>query len=351
MKVGIFIPNWIGDAAMATPALRALRRHYGAQAELIGIMRPYVADVLAGTRWLDNQIFYYPKSKNPAERTWSVLGQLRQRRLDTVILLTNSLRAGALAWASGARQRIGYVRYGRGALLTHKLYYPRHGLKFLPTPAIDAYLQLAYAVGCESESPQLELATLPGDEGAADAVWKKWNLPPGNRVVVLNSGGAYGAAKLWPSEYFASLARRIVSEQGFSVLVICGPAERSVARQIVQLAGDPRVVSLADEPTSIGLSKACVRRSRMLVTTDSGPRFFAVAFGVPVISLFGPTDMAWTRTHDAQETCLQHAVPCGPCARRTCPLGHHDCMRLLSVERVYAALLEQFEQKKKLHAA
>src|ERR1700674_295240 len=107
MKIGIFIPNWIGDAAMATPALRALRRHFGEQAELIGILRPYVADVLAGTPWLNEQILYHPKSKNAAEQTWSVLGQLRQRQLDTVILLTNSLRAGVLAWASGARERIG----------------------------------------------------------------------------------------------------------------------------------------------------------------------------------------------------------------------------------------------------
>ncbi|MBI3839822.1 MAG: lipopolysaccharide heptosyltransferase II [Planctomycetia bacterium] len=346
MKIGIFIPNWIGDVAMATPTLRALRRHYGAQAELVGILRPYVADVLAGTPWLDEQIFYHPKSKNQAERTWSVLSKLRRRRLDTIILLTNSLRAGALAWACGARERVGYVRYGRGPLLTHKLYYPRQGRKYLPTPAIDAYLQLAYAVGCERESPQLELATLPADEAAAEGVWGKWGLPLSNQVVVLNSGGAYGAAKLWPSESFAQLARRIATEQGLSVLVLCGPAERSVARQIVQLADHPRVVSLADELISIGLSKACIRRSRLLVTTDSGPRFFAVAFGVPVVSLFGPTHMQWTRTHYSLETCLQHTVPCGPCSRRTCPLGHHDCMRLLGVEQVYAAVLEQLDQVK-----
>ena len=211
MKIGIFIPNWIGDAAMATPALRALRRHFGAGAELIGILRPYVADVLAGNPWLDEQIFYHPKSKNPAERTWPVLGQLRQRRLDTVVLLTNSLRAAALAWASGARERVGYVRYGRGPLLTHKLYFPRHGRKYRPTPALDAYLQLAYAMGCERESPHIELATLSADEAAADMVWKKWNLPAGDRVVVLNSGGAYGAAKLWPGEYFAQLARKLAT--------------------------------------------------------------------------------------------------------------------------------------------
>ena len=125
------------------------------------------------------------------------------------------------------------------------------------------------------------------------------------------------------------------------MLITCGPAERRVAREIVELACHPRVVSCADEALSIGLSKACIRRSRLLVSTDSGPRFFAVAFGLPVITLFGPTEIGWTRTHYRREICLQHAVPCGPCARRTCPLGHHECMRSLSVDRVYAAVLAQ----------
>ena len=246
---------------------------------------------------------------------------------------------------------MGYVRYGRGPLVTHKLYPPRRGNCWLPTPAIDSYLQLAYAIGCEPESPHLELATLPADERAADELWRRHELPPGDRVVVLNSGGAYGNAKLWPSEYFAQLARRIATEQDLAVLIACGPAERAMAEQIVARADHKRVVSVADKPISIGLSKACIRRSRLLVSTDSGPRFFAVAFGVPVVSLFGPTDVNWTRTHYPLETCLQHAVPCGPCGRRTCPLGHHDCMRSLSVDRVYAAVLAQLAGSREKQAA
>ncbi len=344
MKIGVFIPNWVGDTAMCTPALRALRRHHGSSAEIMGVMRPYVADVLAGTPWLDETVFFDRKSSDPAHHTGAVWRYLRDRRLDAIVLMTNSFRSGAMALLSRAPARIGYARYGRGALLTHKLYHPRRRFGWLPTPAIDAYLQLAYATGCELESPRLELATLPVDEAAADRVWRKWRLPPGDQVVVLNSGSAYGAAKSWPSEYFAELARRIVGDYDLSVLVTCGPTEQDTAHKIVSLADHSRVVSLADEPLSIGLTKACIRRSRMLVTTDSGPRFFAVAFDLPVISLFGPTDVAWTRTHYAKEICLHHAVPCGPCAQRTCPLGHHDCMRSLSVDRVYAAVRSQLHQ-------
>lgn len=351
MKIGVFIPNWIGDAAMCTPALRALRQHYGPDVQLIGIMRSYVADVLAGTPWLDGRILFHPRSPNPAERTWPTLRAMRRARFDAVVMFTNSFRTAVLAWASGSPTRVGFVRNSRGWFLTHKLYPPRFGVRRLPSPAIDAYLQLVCALGCETQSPRLELATLAADEAAADTVWKKWNLPPGNEVVVLNSSGAYGAAKHWPNEYFSQLAARIAIEQGLAVVVICGPDEQKVAGEIARAANHPRVVSLADEPHSIGLTKACIRRSRLMVTTDSGPRFFAVAFRVPVVTLFGPTDPAWTRTYYEREICLQHAVPCGPCGKRNCPLVHHDCMRLLSVDRVYAAVARQLAVRSGARAA
>lgn len=351
MNIGIFIPNWIGDAAMSTPTLRALRRHYGPNARLTGILRPYVADVLAGTPWLDDLIFLDPRSPNSAERTWPALKKMRRANFDVVALLTNSFRTGCLAKASGAPLRVGYVRYGRGPFLSHKLYSELSGGRRVPRPEIDSYLRIAHALGCTEQSRQIELATQPADEAQADAVWSKLGLPAEKRVVVLNSSGAYGAAKLWPSEHFARLAKRLVTRQDLHVLVVCGPNERVQAREIVELAGDGRVVSLADERPSIGLTKACVRRSRLLVTTDSGPRFFGVAFGVPVITLFGPTSEAWTHTYYDRELCLSHAVPCGPCGKRVCPLQHHDCMRLLSVERVYEAAVGQLNLNREPLAA
>jgi heptosyltransferase II len=304
-------------------------------------MRPYVADVLAGTSWLDERLFYKPGAKDRDLRAWSLTQKLRARKPDAVLMFTNSLSTGLLAWMSGAKERIGYVRYGRGPLLTTKLYHPRKGREWLPTPGIDAYLQLAYAMGCEWESPQMEVATTDQDERAADAIWQKYQLPAGQQVVVLNSGGAFGAAKLWPTEYFGELAGRIARERGLAVLVNCGPSEKGIATEIAHLANHPRVVSLATEEVPIGLTKACIRRSRLLVTTDSGPRFFGVAFGVPTISLFGPTHIAWSRTHAGHEICLSKPVPCGPCMKRVCPLSHHRCMRDLTVAEVLAAVDRQ----------
>ena len=72
MRIAIFLPSWIGDVAMATPALRAVRQHYGSQAQLIGVARTYVESVLAGNQHLDDWISYQPHlrggSRSPMTR-------------------------------------------------------------------------------------------------------------------------------------------------------------------------------------------------------------------------------------------------------------------------------------------
>lgn len=345
MRVGVFLPNWIGDVVMATPAIRALRKLVGRDGRLVGVMRPYVAEVLAGTDWLDSRIIYTkPKSRlQVAER--DVYGALRAERLDRVVLLTNSLRTAWMAWRSGVGERIGSRGQWRTWLLTERVRARRVGADGARLSTIDGYLRVAEAAGCASESPRLELATTVAEERAADAMWQRLRLPPGDQVAVLNTGGAYGAAKIWPAEHFAELAKRIVSGGKLWVLVNCGPAEREIAREIVARSGSQRVVSLADcEELPIGLTKACVRRSRMVVSTDSGPRFLGIAFGKPVVTLFGPTDPASTATHYARETSLSLALDCQPCMKRVCPLGHHRCMRELTVDRVYAAVAAQLER-------
>ncbi len=343
-RLGVFLPNWIGDVVMATPALRALRKLVGPSGQLVGVMRPHVAEVLAGTHWLDEIILYSKYLKHPQHNLNTAQRQLRALNLDCAVLFTNSLRTAWMAWRGGARERIGYVGDFRALLLTKRLKQIDRDSDDLPVPTIDSYLRLAEAAGCAPESPHLELATRPEDERGADALWKRFGLPDGNQVVVLNSGGAFGSTKHWPAEHFAKLAQRIVAERGLSVLVHCGPAERDDAARIVALAGDHRIVGMSElDRLPIGLAKACVRRSRILVSTDSGLRFFGIAFGKPVVSLFGPTAPEATRTHYDRETCLSLSLDCQPCVERACPLGHHRCMRDLSVDRVFAAVVSQLD--------
>jgi heptosyltransferase-2 len=339
VRLGIFLPNWIGDVVMATPAIRALRALVGSRGRLVGIMRPYVAEVLAGTNWIDESIYYDKPPRRFSMAGADVYRALRAARLDRIVLLTNSLRTAWMASRSGASERIGYAGNWRAWLLTTKV--PR---STMPKATIDGYLHLAAAAGAMPDSRRLELATTAADERAADAVWRTLGLPPGDRVVVLNSGGAYGMAKRWPAEYFAALARRIVADGHWSVLVNCGPAERTTAKDIERLAADPRIVSLARyDELPIGLTKACLRRSRLVVSTDSGPRHIAIAFAKPVVTLFGPTDPAATAIDYGREACLSLGLECQPCMARECPLGHHRCMRELTVDKVYAAVRQALD--------
>jgi heptosyltransferase-2 len=308
-------------------------------------MRPYVAEVLAGNPWINEQIVYDKPRHRMVMADNGVYAKLRAAQLDRVVLLTNSLRTAWLAWRSGARERIGYVGEMRAWLLTTRLRKSRTFGRDTCLSTMDSYLELAAAVGCPPESPRMELTTTVEDERAADVVWRELKLPEGQRVVVLNPGGAFGAAKHWPGAHFAALSRRIIADYDFHVLVNCGPAERPIAREIVARAGDPRVVSLAELPRlPIGLTKACIRRSRLLVTTDSGPRFIGIAFERPVVTLFGPTDPRMTETHYEAETCLSLGLECQPCMARECPLGHQRCLRDLTVEQAYAAVVRQLER-------
>jgi heptosyltransferase II len=204
-------------------------------------------------------------------------------------------------------------------------------------PIVEYYLAFAHRLGRPVDSMRTELYTTEKDEQAADRVWAALGLDGGKPVVCLNTGGAFGPAKAWPAESFATLARRLVAEADVSVLILCGPSEREAARDIAARADHPSIVSLADQPMSIGLSKAAVRRSALLVTTDSGPRHFAAPFDVPAVSLFGPTHIAWTRTYHPHAIHLQQPVPCGPCQRPVCPMKHHRCMKELHPDAVFAA--------------
>ena len=338
MTILVFCPNLVGDTAMATPAFRALRLGYPA-ARIVAVIKPKIAATLDGGAWFDDRIGFDPKSPRAEERSLAVIRRLRAERPEIAVLFPNSFRSALMAWASGSQRRVGYDRGGRGWLLTDRLAPLRDGAgHFKPAPIVDAYLELTRALNCPDDGPRIDLHTTPADEAAADRAWAKLGLPSDRPVVVFNTGGAFGPAKSWPEGHFAELARRLVDETPVGgVLVVCGPGERASARQIVALAERPTVVSLADEPPGIGLTKACIRRASLLVTTDSGPRHFGVGFDVPTLGLFGPTHIAWTLTHHARSLHLHHPVPCGPCQRPVCPEGHHRCLRDLSPAAVFGA--------------
>ena len=337
MRIAVFCPNLIGDTVMATPTFRALRRGFPG-ATLTAVIKPQVAPTLDGTAWFDDWIFFDHRSpsrepSHPRRPATAAAGAVRPGGAPAELV---PLGADGVRLA-GIPRRLGYERHGRGILLTDVLHHPvDDDGRRLPTPIVETYLKLARHLGCPVDSSRLELATTPADEAAADRAWAELGLDRGEPVVCLNTGGAFGPAKNWPIGHFAApgaaTGRAVRASACWSS---AGPAS---ARTRGRSSRPPRTNASSAWPirsSGIGLTKACVRRSALLITTDSGPRHFAAAFGTPVLTLFGPTHIAWTRTHHPMAWHVKHPVPCGPCQRPICPEGHHRCMRDLSPESVY----------------
>ena len=335
MKIAVFLPNWIGDAVMATPTIHTMY-HWFRPAELIGVMKPYVAGALEGNPWFKETLLV--RDGTWSGSTWGTAKKLRERKVDLAVLFPNTFRTPLTAWLGKCKRRLGYNRHGRGFLLTETLESQRkQDGTFAPTPIIDDYNQIVERIGCPTPRYRMHLWTTAQDEHRANLVWKASGLNQKPEVILLNPGGAFGAAKHWPTEHFAALAQKLVDQRDCGVLVLCGPNEKRTAWEIVRQARRTDVHALARFPLSLGLTKACVKRATLLVTTDSGPRHFAGAFRRPVVTLFGPTHIEWTETYHPRAFHLQKQMSCGPCQQRTCPLKHRRCMTELTPDEVFAA--------------
>jgi len=345
MKIAVFLPNWIGDLAMATPTLRAIHRHFAHRAELTAIMRPYLGPLLAGTQWFDEQWHYDPRGARVELRVRGVAWRMRRRGFDLAVLLPESFRSALVAFLGRARQRIGYVRHGRAPLLTHKVPLPMIGGRAIDIPMVERYLRLAELIGCGPEPLNLELVVTEEEHQSGAEVWRRLGLRTDGRVVLMNTGSSNGAARSWPNENLGQLARRIAVELDHDVLVLCGPREQDMARRIVEAAGHQRVFSMADQPLDLGTAKACISRGRLMVSSDSGPRHVAAALGKPVVTLYGPTVPVCCYNPTVTAVDVRLELPCIACRRRVCPLGHHRCMRDLKVETVFEAVLSLLDQR------
>ena len=343
MHIAVIMPRWVGDAIMATPALRSLRAHAGPSTRISGVMRPVIADLLAGTPWFDAVIPYDRHRDNKATGFGAVVKALRADRPDLTIVLPNSLSSAALAWRSGARRRVGAAGHWRRWLLTDIVAPHRDArgrIDLVPPPV--ACMDTIVAAGTARGPLTVELAVTADDLAAGDALLE--NLFPGRPgpLVVLNDNSSNGAARAWGPKNHARLAAWLLDHiPAARVLVHCGPGDRDQARKVVERANLAAVRGLHDTPDlPISLSKSVFARASLAVSSDSGPRHIAAAFGVPTVALVGPVDPRLGRSDPAGCVEIRLDLACSPCGRKDCPLGHHDCMRLITVEQVGRAALD-----------
>lgn len=300
----IVLPSWIGDAVMATPALRRIRDALPGWF-IGGVCRPGVDQVLAGLDSLD-EIHVAPMSGVLGPKR--VAAHLRPRRYAAALLLTNSFSTALATRVAGIPLRLGYDRDGRGLLLTHRLQAPKRevgGWAVVPAAAYydhaaramldilaDRPVDAAAAIQPLPAHARLELVVRTAEREAAAAVLERAGIGSDAALAVLNPGGN-NPAKRWPAERYAALADWLARTHGLTPVINTSPAEAEIAERI-RRAARCTPPCLADHGGSLGSLKGVLARSSLMVTNDTGPRHIAAALGVPVVSLFGPTDHRWT---------------------------------------------------------
>lgn len=341
---------------MATPTLRAVRSGFP-DVELVGVMRPVMVELLAGTSMLDSHLLFEKSKRDGLPTRVGLVSALRAAKLDAMVLLTNSLWSAAAAKLAGIRRIVGYNRDVRGWLLTERIAVPQVLVpqvavtgavgtagRLAEPPTIDYYLGLAEHIGCDISDRRSQLAVTPDESRIADDLWRSCQFDLATPTIVINNNAALEQSRLWPIEKVQELAKKIAQE-GYQVLLHCGPSERERANQIAAEVNHPLVASMGQsKDLPIGLTKAVLARAKAVVTTDSGPRHIAVALNRPVISLFGPTDPFNTRTYNLSETVLAADLPCRPCRAKACPFKHDQCMKSLDVQMVLQAVYKAIHQ-------
>jgi heptosyltransferase-2 len=331
------MPNWIGDVVMATPLVRTLRESQP-RARISLLVLPSGAQVLEGLGGIDETIVYRRKDEHAGLSGMLRLAKdLRRRRFDLAISCPNSFSQALLLRLAGVPRRLGWAYGGRGFLLTDKLVPDMRGHRRVPRPMPQYYLDLARHLGCEVLSARAKLATTAAGEEEASRFLAERGLAAGTRLAGLNVGAAFGPSKLWTARGFAGTADGLRA-RGMRPVVLCGPGEEALGREIEGAIGGD-VIRTSDFVLSLNGLKALVKRLALLVTTDTGPRHFAVAFDVPYVCVMGSTDPRMTDQPEARGEIVRRdpLLDCMPCHEKVCPLVHHKCLEEIPPAQVLAA--------------
>jgi heptosyltransferase-2 len=322
------VPNWIGDAVMATPALMAIRAAFPG-AHVTGVANPLVAELFTYHPGCDQVIAYDKGSCHGRLRSfWQFCRELRRERFDLAILLQNAFEAAGMAVLAGIPRRAGYCSDGRGLLLTHGVpaVDKKHGLHH-----VDYYLHLLRQLGITADNRSLCLALTLEEQQRAGA------LLGAGEWLAINPGASYGAAKRWLPERFAAVADALAADYGMNVVLTGGPGEREIGADIERGMHTPPLNLIGR--TSVRELMAVLARCRLVVTNDSGPMHIAAAFGIPLVAIFGPTDHSTTSPLAENYRIVRSDVECAPCLLRECPIDHR-CMNRITADNVLVAARE-----------
>jgi len=320
-RLVVFVPNWLGDAVMALPALTDVQRAEPAATVHVAA-RASIAPLYSLVSGIEHVVVLDGAGDAAA---------LRAQGYDAALLLTNSFNTALLARRAGIAERWGYRADFRGPLLTRAVLRP------VAVHQAEYYQHLARALGFASGplEPQLDLPAAIRED-AADLL-RRAGWDGRNPLVAIAPGAAYGGAKRWPARSFAEVARDLLASGATPVLVGSAADAPAGADVIAAIGAGGAALNLIGGTDLRALGGVLVQ-CRALLTNDSGAMHFAAALGIGVVALFGPTNERETSPLGrGRRVVLTHDVWCRPCMQRECPLTHR-CMRGISAAAVYDAV-------------
>jgi heptosyltransferase-2 len=314
--------NWLGDAVMSVPAVRAIKQG-----------RPDVQVTIAATDKIAPMWKRIPEVDAmislPKGSLLPVARHLRQQMpFDVAILFPNSLRVALETWLSGIPRRVGYRGHWRSWLVNQIVREPRksgppehHSLRFL-----------RIARECGAETANLEHRTL------------KAPVPDLNQtshikhqtLIGLCPGAEYGPAKQWLPERFAETAAKVSAQSSAQWILFGTKNDCAIGEQIAAAIGDHCVNRIGQ--TTLDQLIDELRQCRLLLTNDTGTTHLAALLGVPVVAVFGSTESRLTGPLGNRHIILRHHVECSPCFLRECPIDFR-CMKAVGADEVAEAVL------------
>jgi heptosyltransferase II len=325
------MPNWLGDAVMATPVIADIRCRWPS-ATLTAMCQGGVASLLQGNPHL-NEIFSFsrPNEFLYREEKRDLIARLKQGKYDLGILLTNSFSSAWWFWRAGVKRRIGFAADFRKFLLSQALPLP---------PAINqehlviTYKRLLEPLGIPISTTPPALYVTENEKTAARQILREHYIPDDASIVGINPGAAYGSAKCWLPERFREVIARLATRPNTYVICFGDLVGANLVHSICQ--GMPKNVIDLAAATSLRELIALIRECTVFLTNDSGPMHIAAALKTPLVALFGSTSEIKTGPYRHGEVIHEH-VACSPCFRRTCPIDFR-CMTRITSDAVYIAL-------------
>ncbi|HRD55849.1 MAG TPA: lipopolysaccharide heptosyltransferase II [Parachlamydiaceae bacterium] len=322
------MPNWIGDAVMATPVLKDLKSHFK-HAKITAMCQPNIALLLKNCPYIDDTLIYKKPSGWIHRGTHLEIGdELKRAKFDLGLLLTNSFSSAWLFFSGNVKNRIGYRGNLRSFLLTNAVPLPKDLEK---QHLVTTYKMLLEPLGIAVSKNLPELFVDEEESLSALNLLKTLGIDPRkNTIIGINPGAAYGSAKCWLPERFKALNKRLLEDPNVYLLYFGDQAGIPLVNDICQGMNE-RVINLAGKTTLRSLM-ALIQKCSVLVTNDSGPMHIASALGTKLLALFGSTSDIKTGPFGNSKVIHKHA-DCSPCYKRVCPIDFR-CMTAISVNEV-----------------